>query len=95
MEETKTKQLFISHPKLIIEVLSDSTERIDKREKFFAYTTIESLEEYVLVSQNAAEVTVYRRANGWQSEKISGLEASVALNALELSVPLNAIFEGV
>ncbi len=90
-----TNQLFISHPKLIIEVLSDSTERIDKREKFFAYTTIESLEEYVLVSQNAAEVTVYRRANGWQSEKISGLEASVALNALELSVPLNAIFEGV
>lgn len=86
---------FVNFPKLIIEVLSDSTERIDKREKFFAYTTIESLEEYVLVSQNAAEVTIFRRANGWQSEKISGPEASVALNSLQISVPLNAIYEGI
>jgi Uncharacterized protein conserved in cyanobacteria len=86
---------FVNFPKFIIEVLSDSTERIDKREKFFTYTTIESLEEYVLVSQNAAEVTVYRRANGWQSEKISGLDASVTLNSLPLSVPLNAIYDGI
>src|SRR5947207_13385287 len=35
---------FVRYPKLIIEVLSESTERVDRREKFFAYTTIESLE---------------------------------------------------
>jgi hypothetical protein len=48
-----------------------------------------------LISQNAAEVTVFRRADGWQSEQTSGLEASVRLNALQLSVPLNAVYEGV
>lgn len=90
-----THPRFINHPRLLIEVLSDSTERIDRREKFFAYTTIDSLEEYMPVSQNAAEVTVFRRANGWQSEKISGLENSLALNSLQLSIPLNSIYEGI
>src|SRR6266496_4531478 len=52
-----THPRFVRHPKLIIEVLSESTERVDKREKFFVYTSIASLEEYVLVSQSAKEVT--------------------------------------
>ena len=41
----------VRYPKLIIEVLSETTERVDRREKFFAYTSIESLEEYALISQ--------------------------------------------
>ncbi|MBC8094646.1 MAG: Uma2 family endonuclease [Akkermansiaceae bacterium] len=90
-----THPRFVNFPKLIVEVLSDSTERVDKREKFFAYTTIASLEEYVLVSQSGFEVTVFRRANGWQSEKISGPEATLLLASLPATVPLSAIYEGV
>lgn len=43
--------LFLRYPKLIVEVLSPSTESIDRREKFLSYTQIPTLEEYVLVAQ--------------------------------------------
>jgi Uma2 family endonuclease len=94
-DKNDTHPRFIRHPKLIIEVLSDSTERIDKREKFFAYTSISSLEEYVLVAQNPREVTFYRRAGGWKAEKISGAKAIASLQSLKFSIPLSAIYEGV
>ena len=59
---------FRSRPCLIVEVLSDSTERIDRREKLLAYQTLPSLQEYVLVAQNARRVEVYRRTNDWKAE---------------------------
>ncbi len=94
-DKRDTHPQFVLHPKLLIEVLSPSTERVDRREKLFAFMTIESLEEYVLVGQETKEVTVFRRAAGWASEKISGADASVTLASLELTVPLAAIYEGV
>ena len=66
-----TDPRIIRHPNLIIEVLSESTERIDRREKFLAYTTIDSLEEYALIAQVGAEATVFRRANDWRAEKVT------------------------
>ena len=86
---------FIRFPKLIIEVLSPSTERVDKREKFFAYTTVESLEEYVLVAQDSREVIIARRANEWRKEIVSGPDAAVTLAALGCTVPLSVIYDGV
>jgi Uma2 family endonuclease len=86
---------FIRFPRIIIEVLSPSTERVDKREKFFAYTTVESLEEYVLVAQDAREVIIARRANEWRKEVVSGPEAVATLASLGCMLPLSAIYEGV
>jgi len=90
-----THPRFIRYPKLIIEVLSESTERVDRREKFFAYTSIESLEEYVLVAQSSREVTVFQRANGWRPETFAGRETTVTLNSLQLALPLEAVYEGI
>lgn len=42
---------FILYPKLIVEVLSDSTEAFDRGDKFADYKTIATLEEYVLIHQ--------------------------------------------
>jgi Uma2 family endonuclease len=57
---------FIQHPKLIIEVLSDSTEAFDRGDKFADYKTIASLGEYVLVHQNQMLVECFRRnGNLW------------------------------
>lgn len=88
-------QRFVRHPKLIIEVLSESTERVDKREKFFAYTSIKSLEEYVLVSQEAREVTVFRRADDWKAVPYSGAKTKLVLKSLKVTLPLSAVYEGV
>lgn len=85
----------IRYPKTIIEVLSESTERIDRREKFFAYTSVPSLEEYVLVAQSSKEVTVFRRSNRWKAERFSGANSKIAIVSLKFSLPLEAAYEGV
>ena len=94
-DKRETDVRFIRYPRLIVEVLSESTERVDKREKFFAYTNIETLEEYVLVAQAGREVTVFRRADNWKGETVTDAKGSVTLKSLRLKVPLADIYEGV
>lgn len=53
---------------LVIEVLSPSTERTDRYERFDAYRTLPSLAEYVLVDQDMARIEVYRRRTDWLRE---------------------------
>jgi Uma2 family endonuclease len=59
--ETATYKRF---PKLIIEILSASTEAFDRGDKFSDYQTIMSLEEYVLINTKHQRVEVFRRAAG-------------------------------
>jgi Uma2 family endonuclease len=59
---------FIHHPKLLIEVLSKSTAKFDKGEKFTDYQTCATLEEYILVSQTERSVEVRSLMDGaWQT----------------------------
>lgn len=51
----------VTNPVVIIEVLSDVTERYDREEKFRYYRTLPSLKEYVLVSQDERVIEVFRR----------------------------------
>jgi Uma2 family endonuclease len=84
-DKRDTHPRFVRHPKLIIEVLSENTERIDKREKFFACTSIPSLEEYVLIAQAKPEIDVFRRSGDWKAERISGGRSKALLHSLRLS----------
>jgi len=52
---------FLRYPCLIIEVLSDTTEAFDRGDKFADYRNLESLQEYVLVSQTRKRVECFRR----------------------------------
>ena len=63
-----TDRYFKRFPKVIIEVLSPDTERTDEREKFWAYTSVETFDEYVLVAQDRMEVSVFRREKQWTKE---------------------------
>ena len=91
-----THPLWVEHPKLIIEVLSPSTESVDRREKLFAYRFIDTLEEYVLVEQDKARVRVHRRADPlWTCETFEGVEAAAVFRSIELTCPLREIYEGV
>ncbi len=56
-----SNQDYIQHPKLIIEVLSDSTEAFDRGDKFSHYKSIAELEEYVLVHQKQVLVERFQR----------------------------------
>ncbi|MGB0564269.1 MAG: Uma2 family endonuclease [Spirulinaceae cyanobacterium] len=52
------------YPKLIVEVLSASTEAFDRGDKFQDYQTSTSLAEYVLVNTKRRQVEVFRRMEG-------------------------------
>jgi Uma2 family endonuclease len=56
-----SSEAFILHPKLIIEVLSDSTEAFDRGDKFADYKTITEFEEYVLIHQKQILVERFQR----------------------------------
>jgi Uma2 family endonuclease len=58
-----SKEQYIQYPRLIIEVLSPSTARFDRTEKFADYRTIPSLEEYVLVSSDRQQVEVFQKGD--------------------------------
>ncbi|MBD2034551.1 Uma2 family endonuclease [Leptolyngbya sp. FACHB-321] len=57
-QENTTYKCF---PKLIVEVLSDSTEAFDRGDKFADYQTLDSLQEYVLISTKRQRVECFRR----------------------------------
>jgi Uma2 family endonuclease len=90
-----TQPYFCKYPKVLIEVLSDATERTDRTEKFWNYTQIETFEEYVLAAQDEMQVTVFARANNWRPEIFSRAEEMVALRSLDFQMKVAEIYEGV
>lgn len=82
----------LEHPCLIVEVLSPSTEGIDRREKLAAYRTLDSLKEYVLVNPAEPAVEVWRRTPaGWVHEELETGDA-LRVDCLDDSIPLTEIY---
>jgi len=84
----------IRNPTVIVEVLSDSTERWDRTGKFAHYRRIPSLREYVLVSQNEPIVDWFTlRDNGeWVYRQAAGLDAQCQLDSLGISISLEQLY---
>ena len=78
-------------------MLSDSTEKRDRREKLLAYINIPTLKAYLLVAQDQYEVEMfYREPTGnWWVETFSGLESTLTLPCPETSLSLAEIYEGI
>jgi len=86
--------LFAEAPRVIFEVLSPATERIDRGEKLRNYQSIPTLEAYVLVDQYHVAVTVYRRtAEGWVMEFLTEKTNTVEFPGIECRLPLATIYE--
>jgi len=84
------------NPSVIVEVLSDSTELHDRGEKFANYRRIDSLREYVLVSQERICIELYRRdADKWIFSEVSGPDAVLHLVSIDCHVPVSTIYEKV
>ncbi len=80
------------NPKVLVEVLSSSTEAYDRGAKFAHYRSIPSLEEYILILQDQMRVEHYRRIEPgqWLLTEYQGEDASVPV--LGLDVPLREIY---
>lgn len=87
----------VVNPVLLIEVLSPSTELLDREFKFEQYRKLDSLKEYVLVSQTEPRVEVYQRGPGdqWAHTEFAGLEATARFQSVDAGVPLAEIYSKV
>jgi Uma2 family endonuclease len=88
------KGRFIDEHRLVMEIMSRSTERIDRREKAFTYRELPSIEEIVLISQKSTLVTAFRRTEDWAPVVLASLEQGLELKSIGLSLPLRQIYEG-
>lgn len=84
------------NPGLIVEVLSESTEKFDRGDKFYEYKSIESLGEYLLISSMNTFVTLFQKHHGrfWlQSDYAAG--ESFHLNILDIDVSVDELYQDV
>lgn len=84
------------NPTLIVEVLSASTETYDKDEKFMHYRQIDSLQEYILISQDREQVVQYRRQEPeWIPTEFRAFADVVPLVSIGCELPLQHIYRRV
>lgn len=89
-------QDILLNPVVIIEVSSDSTEVFGRVKKFFRYQLLESLIEYVLVSQRYYLIERYaRREDGWLYSSVGGLSASLHLASIDCDLRLSDVYDRV
>jgi Uma2 family endonuclease len=88
---------FLNYPCLIIEVLSPSTETIDRREKLLNYRSLASLKEYVLISQDEVKVEVYRQdeKRNWTIQTLINRDDKLHLDSVGLILEMADIYEDV
>ncbi len=94
-DRDKSADRIISDPILIMEVLSDSTENKDLKEKADIYQEIDSLQAYVIVDQYTCWLRVYERnADGaWQPHRLlNQLSATLQLSNLDWQIPLRELY---
>jgi Uma2 family endonuclease len=84
----------VTNARLVVEVLSPSTRRIDKHEKAINYRYMTSLEEYVLIEQKRPEVIIQRRSDQWTPQVLGALDEVAEFRSINLSLALRRIYEG-
>jgi len=79
-------------PTAVFEVLSPSTALTDRRVKASEYASVSSIRIYVILETERPEITVLRRATGWEAEVAVGLDAELALPEIGIVVPVSDIY---
>lgn len=95
--QDQTTSTYKQFPKLIVEVLSDSTEAFDRGDKFADYQTLESLEEYVLINTRHQRIECFRRDSGgrWLLQTYTETTPWFELQSVDFADSLATIYEDV
>ena len=93
-KDKRLKPFRIRSPRIVVEVLSPSTEKYDRTEKFARYQRCSSLEVCILASQDEPYIEVYRRATGWKRECFSTGQ-TIKLSQIGLELPIDTIYDGI
>jgi Uma2 family endonuclease len=93
LDETEDTLL---NPVVIVEVLSDSTERYDRGDKFEQYETIASLRDYVLVSQKKVRIEhFHRQDDGTWQRRIAGAGEQVRFESIGCALEVDRVYRKV
>lgn len=85
---------YTNAPCLIVEILSDSTQDTDRREKLWAYQQLPSLQGYLLVDTGTRAARLYTRTgNSWSEDYVEGAGA-LTLPCVNISVSLDEMYDG-
>ena len=93
-KDKRLKPFKIQSPRIVVEVLSPSTERYDRTEKFARYMRCPTLEVYILAHQDEQYIEVYRRSRGWKQERFSA-DQTIKLEQPDLELLVDDVYEGV
>ena len=90
----QNRQDTIINPLMIAEILSDSTEKYDRGDKFRMYRTIPSLKEYLLISQTAIQVEKFTKndANQWVLSEYSAKADNIIFVSFEFEISLDELY---
>lgn len=90
-------QLLLINPIVVVEVLSKSTSKYDRKGKFDKYKTLESFKEYVLIRQDECYAEVwYRESPGrWQETIITDLKGEIPLQSVGITVSMEWVYRNV
>lgn len=88
---------YAESPVLIVEVISPSTERIDRREKLLTYRTLQSIREIVLISQQEVSVELHRRQSDgrWVTYYFDRTDTEFTLESVDLTLALDEVYRRV
>ncbi len=94
--EKVDKFITLANPILVVEVLSPGTASIDHNEKKLAYQALPSVQEYILVAQDAPHMTRFlRQGKRWRRFDYGNLQAVVELSSIECTLPLQEVYAGI
>ncbi|MGN6402313.1 MAG: Uma2 family endonuclease, partial [Flavisolibacter sp.] len=84
----------LTNPSVIIEILSPSTQHIDKGRKFFFYRQIPSLKEYIMIDSKKRIIQIARRQNDdlWKFEDLNETNTELAIQTIQLSMSMNDVY---
>jgi Uma2 family endonuclease len=93
----ENRQDTIINPLAIAEILSDSTEKYDRGDKFRMYRSIPCFKEYLLVSQTAMQVEKFSKneANQWVLSEYAGKDAKITFDSFEFEINLDEFYDRV
>lgn len=95
--QDRENSTYKEYPRLIIEVLSDSTEAFDRGDKFADYQTLPSLQEYVLINTKKARIECFRRTEEglWLLQFYELEVEQFELASVEFTGKINEVYEQV
>ena len=93
----ETGKTTITNPRLIVEVLSKSTQNYDQGDKFLYYRSLPEFQEYILISQSRPYVMQYNKTeeNKWLLTEYEGENASLSLTSVNFALSFQEIYQGV